>query len=83
MRAVWKGPGHPLQTQEEIEKAAPLMRAVEDPSAHPLPWELWRKGSGKKGSLGIPCARATRGRRLPSLDARTLENRRAELPPIP
>jgi len=34
----------------------------------------------KKGSLAIPCARATRGLGRPSLDARTLGNRQAALP---
>ena len=32
---------------------------------------------GKKGGLAIPCARATRGLRRPSLDARTTGNRQA------
>jgi hypothetical protein len=35
---------------------------------------------GKEGVLAIPCARATRGRRLPSLDARTMGNRQAATP---
>jgi SEC-C motif-containing protein len=49
------------------------MRAVEDPSAHPLQWKVGgerEEGRGNKESLAIPCARATRGRGLPSMDAR-------------
>src|SRR5437016_12188886 len=34
-----------------------------------------------KGSLAIPCARATRGLRRPSLDARTLGKCQTALPP--
>src|SRR6266571_5256986 len=39
-----------------------------------------REGRGKQGRLAIPCARATRGRGLPSLDARTLGKRQAASP---
>ena len=37
------------------------------------------KKKGKKGGLAIPCARATRGLRRPSLDARTLGSDQATL----
>jgi|CXWL01.1.fsa_nt_gi hypothetical protein len=37
----------------------------------------WREGRNKKTGLAIPSARATRGRGLPSLDARTMETRQA------
>ena len=36
---------------------------------------------GRERGLAIPCAHATRGRGLPSLDARTLGNRQAAPPP--
>jgi len=46
------------------------MRAVESNLGHsPLKWWEERK---EKAGLAIPCARATRGRGLPSLDARTM-----------
>ncbi len=38
------------------------------------------EGEERKGSLAIPCARATRGHRLPSLDARTVGTRQAPTP---
>ena len=37
---------------------------------------------GKKGGLAIPCARATRGLRRPSLDARTTGKRQADPPKL-
>jgi hypothetical protein len=61
-----------------------LISAVEgNPLATP-PLNTGRsiEGRERKEGLAIPCARATRGRRLPSLDARTLGNRQAT-PPIP
>ena len=54
------------------------LRAVEGNLGHSL--QYWRgrvEGRERKGGLAIPCARATRGRGLPSLDAPTLGTRQA------
>ena len=58
------------------------MRAVEGSLGHPLPiLERGIKEREEKYSLTIPCTRATRGFRRPSLDARTLGTRQVT-PPI-
>jgi hypothetical protein len=51
------------------------MRAVKGSLAHSL--QYWGRGIEEERGLAIPCARATRGRGLPSLDARTVGNRQA------
>lgn len=47
-----------------------LMRAVEANLGHSL--QYWGRGIEVEG-LTIPCARSTRGRGLPSFDARTVK----------
>jgi hypothetical protein len=55
------------------------MRAVEGNLGLPLPILGKEEDKEKEHGLTIPCARATRGHGLPSLDARMLGNRQAAL----
>ena len=66
-----------LLAERAHSESARSMRAVKGSLGHSL--QYWGRGIEEERGLAIPCARATRGRGLPSLDARTLGNRQAPL----
>ena len=78
MREEWReGSGQVpfLRAERAHSESARSMRAVKGSLARSL--QYWGRGIEEERGLAIPCARATRGRRLPSLEARTMGKRQA------